>query len=75
MKNSGATINKHVIYGIVMGLIKADLTRYDGYLDFVITKGWIQSLYKIMNMFRVMVTTSRPIVTGIFMERIENTIS
>ena len=45
-----------------MGLIKSDMTRYGGYLDFTVTKGWLQSLYSRMNMSRRMVTTSRPIV-------------
>ena len=39
MKTAGGTINKHVIYGILMGLIKADMARYGGYLDFTVTKG------------------------------------
>ena len=41
MRTAGGTINKHVIYGILMGLIKADMTRYGGYLDFTVTKGWL----------------------------------
>ena len=47
-----------------MGLIKADMTRYGGYLDFTVTKGWLQSLYSRINMSRRMVATSRPIVTS-----------
>ena len=39
MKTAGGTINKHVIYGILMGLIKADMARYGGYLDFTVNKG------------------------------------
>ena len=63
-RTAGRTINKHVIYGILMGLIKADMTRYGGYLDFTGTKGWLQSMYSRMNLSRRMVTTSRPIVTS-----------
>ena len=50
MRTAGGTINKHVIYGILMGLIKADMTRYGGYVDFTVTKGWLQSLHSRMNM-------------------------
>ena len=32
-----------------MGLIKADMTRHGGYLDFTVTKGCLQSLYSRMN--------------------------
>ena len=69
-RTAGGTINKHVIYKILMGLIKADMTRYRGYLDFTVTKGWLQSLYSKMNMSRHMVTTSRPIVTPSLWEEV-----
>ena len=49
MRTAGGTINKHVIYGILMGLIKADMTMYGGYLDFTVTKACLQSLYSRMN--------------------------
>ena len=49
MRTAGGTINKHVIYGILMGLIKADMTRHGGYLDFTVTKSCLQSLYSRMN--------------------------
>ena len=55
MRTAGGTINKHVTYGILMGLIKADMTRYGDYLDFTVTKGWLQTLYSRMNMSRRMV--------------------
>ena len=67
----GGTINKHVIYRILMGLIKANMTRYSGYLDFTVTKGWLQSLYSRINMFRRMVTTSRPIVIPLLWEEVK----
>ena len=70
MRTAGGTINKHVIYRILMGLIKAEMTRYGGYLDFTVTKGWLQSLYSRMNMSRRMVTTSRPIVTSSLWEEV-----
>ena len=70
MRTAGGTISKHLIYGILMGLIKADMTRYGGYLDFAVTKGWVQSLYSRMNMSRRMVTPSRPIVTSSLWEEV-----
>ena len=62
-RKAGGTVNKLVVYGVLMGLIKSDLARYGRYLDFVITNGWLQSLYKRMNLTRRMVTTSRPVIT------------
>ena len=50
VRTAGATINKHVIYGILMCLIKADVIRYGGYLDFTVTKDCLQSTYRRMNM-------------------------
>ena len=38
MRTASGTISKHVIYGILMGVIKTDMTKFGGYLDFVITK-------------------------------------
>ena len=70
MRTAGGTINKHVIYGILMGLIKSEMTRYGGYLDFTVTKGLLQSLYSRMNISRRMVTTSRPIVTSSLWEEV-----
>ena len=72
MKTAGGTINKHVIYRILMGLIKANMTRYGGYLDFTVTKGWLQSLYSRINMFRRMVTTSRRIVIPSLWEEVKH---
>ena len=46
-----------------MGLIKSDYRRYGQYLNFVITNGWLQSLYQRMNLTRRIVTTSRPAIT------------
>ena len=46
-----------------MGLIKSDLGRYGQYLNFVITNGWLQSLYHRMNLTRRIVTTPRPAIT------------
>ena len=67
MRTAGETINKHVV---LMGLTKADMTRYGGYLDFTINTGWLQSLYCRMNMSRRMVATSKPVVTSSLWEEI-----
>ena len=63
LRLAGGTVDRHSVHGVLMGIIKSNLTRYGGYLDFKITNGWIQSLYARMNLSRRMVTTSRPIVT------------
>ena len=44
MQMAGGTINLHVIFDVLMGLIKSDLVTYGMYLEFQITDGWIQSL-------------------------------
>ena len=41
-------------------MIKPDLTKYGSYLDFNVSRGWINYLYQRMNLRRRMVTTSRP---------------
>ena len=64
-RTAGETINKHVIYGILMGLIKSDLSCVGCYLDFAITNGWLQSLYRWMGFTRRIVTTSRPAITKV----------
>ena len=56
-------INIHVIHGILMGLIKADLAKYGQYLEFNATRDWINYLDKRLNFSRRMITTSRPTIT------------
>ena len=63
LREAGGMINIHVIHGILMGLIKSDLVKYGQYLDFNVTRGWINYLYKRLNFKRRMVTTSRPTIT------------
>ena len=63
LRNAGGNINRHVVHGILMGLIKSNLTKYGSCLDFNVSRGWINYLYKRMNMSRRMVTTSRPKIT------------
>ena len=63
LREAGGNINRHVIHGLLMGLIKADLSRYGSCLDFNVTRGWINYLYKRMNMTKRMITTSRPNIT------------
>ena len=63
LRNAGGNINRHVVHGILMGLIKSNLTKYGSCLDFNVSRGWINYLYKPMNMSRRMVSTSRPKIT------------
>ena len=60
---AGGTVNRHVIHGILMGLIKSDLGRFGQYLNFTVTNSWLRSLYKRMNLTRRLVTASRPAIT------------
>ena len=60
IRTASGTINKHVIYG----LIKANMTRYCGYLDFTVTKSWLQPLYNRVNVSWRLITRSRPMVTS-----------
>ena len=56
---SGAVINSTTIRGILMGLIRADLLKYGQYLDFEVTRSFVNSVYKRLNMTRLASTTSR----------------
>ena len=62
-RSAGGTVNKRVIHGIFIGLIKSDLSRFGGYLKFAITNGWLQSLYRRMGLTRRTVTALRPATT------------
>ena len=56
-------MNRHVVKGVLMGLIKSDLEAYGSLLDFHVSEGWIRSLYRRMNFSRRTATASRPIIT------------
>lgn len=58
LRTAVGTINRHVLYGVLMGLIKSDLAKYGQYLEFHITNGWVQSLYTRMGFTCRIVTTS-----------------
>ena len=53
-----------MFFGVWMGLIKSDLITYGMYLEFQVTDGRIQSLNRRSNLSGLMVTTSRPTITG-----------
>ena len=40
MKTAGGTLYKHVKYGFLIGLVKADLATYDGCLYLQFPKTW-----------------------------------
>lgn len=64
LRSASGTKNKHVLYGVLMGLTKSDLSRYGRYLKWVcVTDGWVQSLYTRMGYTRRMVSTSQPVIT------------
>ena len=63
MLHTSGTINLHVVFGVLMGLILSDLITYDMYLKFQIGDRWIHFFYKHMNLYRRMATTLRPTIT------------
>ena len=73
IRKAGCCINRHVVPGVLMGLIKRDLDKYGRQLEFYVTKGWLQYLYTRMNLSRRMVTTSRPIITKSIWEEVRLT--
>ena len=56
MQLAGGINNHHVVFGVLMSLIKNDLITCGVYLEFEITGEVIQSIYKRMNWSRRMVT-------------------
>ena len=72
LREAGGGVNRHVVSAVLLGLIKSDMARYGTYVDFVVTRGWMQSLYKRMQFSRRMVTTSRPIVTKSIWEEVKS---
>ena len=63
LRRAGGDVNRHVVYGVLMGLVKSNLLKYGSMLDFKITNGWMQYLYKRLNFSRRVTTTSRPVIT------------
>ena len=62
-RRAGENINRHTVYGVLMGLIKSSLHLYKGYLEFTAIDGWLYFLYKRMSFVQRTATTSRPVVT------------
>ena len=63
LRTAGAEINKHVVKGILAGLIRSNMVRYGQFLDFQVSRTWVRSLYQRMRLSRRVSTTSRPIIT------------
>ena len=63
LRKAWGGVNRHVVKGVLMGLIKSDLEAYGSLLDFYVSEGWIRSLYRRMNVSRRTATTSRSIIT------------
>lgn len=40
LRQAGGNIDIHVVKGVLMGLIKSDLSRYGSCLGFVVSEGW-----------------------------------
>ena len=65
LRTAGGTVNRNVIFGVLMGLIKSDIAKWGAYLDFKISNGWIDYLYQRLNYTRRCATTSRPAITRV----------
>ena len=38
LREAGGGVNRHVVSGVLLGLIKSDMARYGTYVDFVVTR-------------------------------------
>ena len=63
LRLAGASINIHVVSGVINGLIRANPERFRKYMEFKVTRSWTQSLYQRMKFSHHAVTTSRPVIT------------
>ena len=63
LRSAGGGINKHVVFGALMGFIKADLEKWGQYIEFEVSAGWLHSLYARLNFVKRFATTSRPNIT------------
>ena len=63
LRRAGGDINRHVVHRVLMRLVKSNLSRYGSILDFTITNGWMQYLYKRLNISRRVTSTLRPVIT------------
>ena len=59
LRTAGSELNIHVVRGVLMGLIRSNPSQFGVYMDFAVTKPWVRSLYRRMNLSRRMKTTSR----------------
>ena len=69
LRKAGGVVNKFVVKGVLMGLIRSNMVQFGAYADFKVTRGWTQYLYKRMNFTQRMVTTSRPPITKVIFEK------
>ena len=63
LRVAGASINIHVVSGVLNGLIRANPERFGKYMEFKVTRSWARSLYQRMKFSCHAVTTSRPVIT------------
>ena len=63
VRTAGASINIHVVSGLLNGLIRANPERFGKYMYFKVTRSWVRSLYQRMKFSRHAVTISRPVIT------------
>ena len=63
LRTAGAGINIHLIFCVLNGLICVNPERFGKYMDFKVTRSWVQSLYQRMKFSHHAVTTSRSVIT------------
>ena len=63
LRAAGASINIHVVSGVLNGLIRVNPERFGKYMDFKVTRSWVRPLHQRMKSSRHAVTTSRAVIT------------
>ena len=63
LRLAGASINIHIVCGVLNGLIRANPIKSGKYVKFKVTRSWTSSLYQRINFSHRAVTTSRLIIT------------
>ena len=49
LRKAVSVVNKFVVKGVLMGLIRSNMGQFGAYADFKVTRGWTKYLYKRMN--------------------------
>lgn len=58
-----ATLNRHTVHGVLIGLIKSNLQKFETLLETIVTDDRLHFLYQRINFVRRSLITSRPVIT------------